>query len=59
MKKIQKIIAGAVMATMLMAPAGTVLADETTGETLPELGGEATTETTQELTFETMYGSQI
>jgi len=59
MKKIQKIIAGAVMATMLMAPAGTVLADETTGETLPEIGGEEATETTQELTFETMYGSQI
>ncbi len=47
------------MATMLMAPAGTVLADETTGETLPEIGGEEATETTQELTFETMYGSQI
>ena len=63
MKKIQKIIAGAVMATMLMAPAGTVLADETeTSETIPGpdiIDAEPSAETTQELTFETMYGSQI
>lgn len=63
MKKIQKIIAGAVMATMLMAPAGTVLADETeTSETIPGpdiIDGEPSAETTEELTFETMYGSQI
>ena len=60
MKKIQKIIAGAVMAAMLMAPAGTVLADETE-DTCGGVddGTEVTAETTQELTFETMYGSQI
>ena len=60
MKKIQKIIAGAVMAAMLMAPAGTVLADETQ-DTCGGVddGTEVTSETTQELTFETMYGSQI
>ncbi len=60
MKKIQKIIAGAIMATMLMAPAGTVLADETE-DTCGGIEDEtdATSETTQELSFDTLYGSQI
>ena len=48
------------MTAMLMAPAGTVLADETEdtcgGD---DAGTETITETTQELTFETIYGSQI
>ena len=60
MKKIQKIIAGAVMTAMLMAPAGTVLADETEDTCGgADAGTETITETTQEQTFETIYGSQI
>lgn len=43
------------MTAMLMAPAGTVLAEETE----PDLGLGTTTESTEELTFETIYGSQI
>ena len=60
MKGFKKIIAGVIMTAMLMAPAGTVLADETE-DTCGGIddGSGTTTETTQELSFETMYGSQI
>ena len=60
MKNLKRIIAGVVMTAVLAAPAGTVLADETEdtcGGIDDALG--TTTETTEELTFETMYGSQI
>ena len=55
MKKLQKIIAGTLMAAMMAAPAGTVLADETE----PEIALDTTTETTEPVTFDTMYGSQL
>lgn len=60
MKGFKKIIAGVIMTAMLAAPAGTVLADETE-DTCGGIddGTDITTETTQELSFETMYGSQI